>query len=556
MRTRWVEFHAPEGYKGEANELKRMLLLTPGTDQPVTMSLPKPLPPAGSAEIEMTLRATSGGIMGLSIPPFGVLRSLHVELAPAVAITGVTFDTQKPGPARRFIFTLTVANDSGKAFNGKIRTVYGRYDGEYAYTGACLPYADGSQDVSLPPGASTVDVVRDELPRFDTCRATFLLTARDGRTLDAARQDFHTVTIEIRDRRDLYLNNERFIVKGQGSYAHDLNARLQLKLKGGNAFRGHASAGSRLVPGMQSEAEYINGRLKDGLLTSAGSALLASCEKCIFWNPKDTTNIHKAVKTVMRKLAQCPGIVDWEATNELHGEPPEARVEIQKAFHVYDPYHRPVLCTKGSGEWEAEAHEGRVEGTDIVGCQYLLSKEGLDSVCAAITEQPIMSTEVNYNDSNLFNENRMYETWLEKGVCGSLLFDYSGNGLDQPVPLLAPADSNRQVPDYVIRASMRDLYQDLLASAAQQPDGKVRVTFANRMPYALKQVRFTVKGQGQFSVPDMKPGVAVDLVLPPEICPAPREQLAVQVQYMTHQGLAHIAVLAPVIQPAPPAAVK
>ncbi len=553
--THWVEYHSPPQYKGDANELKRMLLLTSGTDQPVLLNLPKPLPAEGKAEIEMTIRATSGGVMTKPIPPFGILRSMHMELTPPAAFKSVTFDTQKPGDARRFIFKLTMSNDSGKEFKGKIRTVYGRYDGEMPYTGACYPYAEALQDVTLPAGESTVEVMRDELPRFDTCRANFMLVA-DGRAIDIAQQDFHTVTVEIRDRRDLYLNNERFILKGQGSYARDLNGRMQLKLKGGNAFRGHEITSSPLVPGLQSEAAYIDGRLKDGLLTSAGSALLASCEKCTFWNPKDTSNIHKSVKTIMRNIAKCPGIIDWEATNELHGEPPEARVEIQKAFHAYDPYHRPVLCTKSTGEWEAEAHEGKVDGVDIVGCQYLLNKEGLDSVCAAITEQPIMSTEVNFNDPNLFNDNRMYETWMEKGVCGSLLFDYSGNGLDQPVPLMAPKDDNKEVPDYVIRESMRNLYQDLFATAEEQADGQVLVTLANRMPYTLNGVSFTVKDQGRFNVPDLKPGAAVKLILPKAICPPPRERMVIQAQYQTHKGLPHVAMLVPTVKPAPQPAAK
>jgi len=364
-------------------------------------------------------------------------------------------------------------------------------------------------------------------------------------------QDFHTVAIEIRDRRDLYLNNERFIVKGQGSYAHGLNARLQLQLKGGNAFRGHRPGASRLVPGLQSEAEYINGRLKDGLLTSAGSALLASCEKCTFWDPKDTSNVHKAIKNIIRDLAQCPGIIQWEATNELHGEPPEARVEILNAFHMYDPYHRPVLCTKGSGEWEAEAHEGRVAGTDIVGCQYLLNKESLDSVFASITEQPIMSTEVNYNDGSLFNENRMFETWIEKGVCGSLLFDYSGSGLDQPVPLIPPTDRENNVPGYVIRESMRLLYQDLVATASRRDDGRVLLSVANRMPYTLNGVAVTVREGGTITVANLAPGAAADVLLPPKLSPQLRQRLVLRATYTTHRGLPHVSVLSPEVTAGP-----
>ena len=98
---------------------------------------------------------------------------------------------------------------------------------------------------------------------------------------------------------------------------------------------------------------------------------------------------------------------------------------ILDAFHKLDPYHRPVLATKGGGEWEADARDGRVKGVDIVGCQYLLSKEGSIRMTSAVTEQPIMSTEVNWNDIS-FSRDNLWQYWLDKGVTGSLLFDYSG----------------------------------------------------------------------------------------------------------------------------------
>ena len=491
-------------------------------------------------------------MLGQSKPPYGILGAIYLDLLPSVYIRGVSFDTEKPGPQRRFKFALAMRNDSGKPFQGTLRTVYGSYQGKMPYTGPCPAVAAAGQAVTLPPGESTVEVLRDEPPRFDTCRATFLLVAGDGQVLDAAAQDFHTVTVEIRNRRDLYLNNERFFFKAHGSWAEDANSRLQLRIKGGNGFRGHRSAASWRVPGFSSEAANLDERYRDGLLTSAGSALLASCEKCTFWNPKDPSNVNRAVRGILRPaLAQCPGVVQWEATNELHGEPEEARVAILEAFHKYDPYHRPVLATKAAGEWEAEAREGRVAGVDIVGCQYLLSKEGVDSITAAITEQPIMSTEVNWNDMTLYNEKQMYKVWLEKGVCGSLLFDYSGSALDQPVPLVPPDDGDRNGPWYMMRESHRALYQDLAATAVRQADGRVLLTLGNRMPYTLRNVVLTVRDLGQFQRAELKPGDGLTILMPAEYSPPVRERAVIRAEYATHGGLKCFQILTPRVAAAP-----
>jgi len=543
--THWVEFHCP--FKGPENQQKRMLLIAGGAERPVSMALPKPLPAEGKAEVAVTLRATSGGMLGHPKPPYGILKDIFLEMLPAVHVKSVTFDTQKPGAQRRFTFTLTMVNETGRLFSGRIRTVYGSYQGGMPYTGPCPAASVADQAVDLPVGESRIQVVRDETPRMDTCRATFLVLDADEKVLDAAAQDYHTVTIEIRDRRDLYLNNERFFLKAQGSWGEDANSRLQLRLKGGNGFRGHRTAPSWRVPGLVSEAANIDERYRDGLLTSAGSALLASCEKCRFWNPKDTSNIDKAVRAIIRRLAQCPGIVQWEATNELHGEPEEARVAILEAFHKYDPYHRPVLATKSSGEWEAEARDGRVAGVDIVGCQYLLSKEALDSVTAAITEQPLMSTEVNWDDENLYNQNRLLELWLDKGVCGSLLFDYSGHALDQPVPMVPPADHDRNGPWHLIRESRRQLYHDVVATAAQQDDGRVLVTVGNRMPYTLRNLVLTVRGQGQLKPADLGPGDGATILLPAGQAPPPRQRLVIRGEYTSHGGLKSLLVLSPIV---------
>jgi len=540
--THWLEFHCP--YKGPENQEKRLLITTGGTEYPVEMTLPKALPAEGKAEVEMTVRAVSGGMMGHEKPPYGILNGIYLDEMPGVWLKSVAFDTEKPGDKRRFTFELAVGNDTGKEWKGTLRAVYGTYQGPMPYTGVCPAADSADQPVTIPAGGGKVLVARDEVPRFATCRATFLLV-QGGKVLDALSEDYHTMTVEVRDRRDLYLNNERFIYKAHGSWAEDATSRLGMRIKGSNGFRGHGSIGSWRVPGFRSEAAAIDDRYKDGLLTSAGSALLASCEKCTFYDPKDTSNITKAVKGWVRRLGACPGLIDWEATNELHGEPEEARVAILEAFHKFDPYHRPVLATKASGEWEAEAHEGRVAGVDIVGCQYLLTKEAVDSVTAAITEQPLWSTEVNYNDAQLYNDRKMYEVWLAGGLSGSLLFDYGGGGLDQPAPMVSPDTADRSFPGYIFREAERALYQDVTAVAARQADGSVLVTVGNRMPYTLRGPVLAVRGFGTLKARDFAPGDAVTITIPAAQAPSAKERVVVRAEFTTHGGLKCFQIVAP-----------
>lgn len=529
--THWLEYHSQ--FKGEENRLNRMMMKDHDEYLPMTMALAKPLPAAGKTTVELKVRGTSG--MWRPKPAYGVQRDLCLELAPAVCVKDVTFDTEKPGDLRRFKFSLAMVNDGKKEFRGKLRIVYGQYQGPRSYTGACPAYATMDQPLVLPSGASTVLVTRDEVPRFATCRATFLVVAGDQVT-DAASVDFHTVSVEIRDRRDLYLNNERFIVKGRGSSSQNDNERWQLRINGVNVIRGPT------VPA------HIEELLANGLLTSAGGALLASCERCTFWNPKDTSNITRAVKEQTRALARYPGVIEWEATNELFGEPEECRVAIAEAFHQADPYHRPVLMTKGGGEWEAEAKEGRVAGPDIIGVQYLGTKEGIDSVTASITEQPMLCSEINWNDGGLM-QNNIWPYWLEKGLCGALLFDYSGNSTDQGVPLIPPGE--RETDWSMIKESHRAMYQDLVATAVQRPDGRLTLSVANRMPYVIRRLTVKVRGCGRLDVPDLAPGDAADLALPAGTSPGINQPVMALAEYQTHAGLPHVAALTPTVTAAP-----
>jgi hypothetical protein len=524
--THWMEFHSQ--FKGEENRPKRLMMADHDEYPPLCWPLPKALPAKGQATVELRMRGTSG--LFRPKPAYGVHGDLHLELAPAVCIKSVAFDTEKPGEARRFKFGLSLLNESGKEFRGKLRAVYGQYSGPRSYAGPCFAYATDEQPLVVPTGESVVEVVRDEPPRFATCRATFIVLGNDGKVLDAEAQEFHTVAVEIRDRREIYLNNERLIIKGRGSASDDPNKRWQLRVNGVNAIRGPTNPG------------HIEELLANGLLTSAGGALLASCERCTFWNPKDTSNITRTVQGIVRVLARYPGIIEWEATNELFGEPEECRVAIQEAFHKLDPYHRPVLCTKGSGEWEAEAKEGRVAGVDIVGVQYLLSKEAVESVASSITEQPLICSEVNWNDGTLMSQN-MWPFWLERGLSGALLFDYSGSSTDQGVPLVPPRDEEKSW--WMIRQSNRDLYQDLVASASRREDGRVLVTVGNRMPYTLRGLSVKVRDFAKFALPDLKPGDAADVLLPPEASPPANENVALLAEYRTHGGLPHVAVLTP-----------
>lgn len=524
--THWQEFHSQ--FKGEENRPKRLMMADHDEYPALCWPLPKALPAEGNATVELKLRGTSG--LFRPKPSYGIHGDLHLELAPAVCIRSVSLDTEKPGELRRLKFSLALANDSGREFRGKLRAVYGQYAGARSYTGPCPAYAIAEQPVAVPAGGGLAEVIRDETPRFATCRATFLVLSDDGKVLDGDAQDFHTVTVEIRDRREIFLNNERFITKGRGSASDDPNKRWQLKVNGVNCIRG------------PTQPAHIEDLLADGLLTSAGGALLASCERCTFWNPQDTSNITRAVTSIVRVLQHLPGIIEWEATNELFGEPEECRVAILEAFHKSDPYHRPVLATKGSGEWEAEAKDGRVAGVDIVGVQYLLSREAVESVTSSVTEQPMICSEVNWNDDTLMRQN-MWQFWLERGLSGALLFDYSGSSTDQGVPLVPPPDNERSW--WVIRQSNRDLYQDLTASAGRRDDGRVLVTVANRMPYPLRRISLTVRGFGKFDVSDLRPGDAADVLLPREASPPLNEPVAVRADYQTHGGLPHVAILTP-----------
>jgi len=168
-------------------------------------------------------------------------------------------------------------------------------------------------------------------------------------------------------------------------------------------------------------------------------------------------------------------------------------------------------------------------------------------VTAAITEQPLMSTEVNWDDENLYNQNRLLELWLDKGVCGSLLFDYSGHALDQPVPMVPPADHDRNGPWHLIRESRRQLYHDVVATAAQQDDGRVLVTVGNRMPYTLRNLVLTVRGQGQLKPADLGPGDGATILLPAGQAPPPRQRLVIRGEYTSHGGLKSLLVLSPIV---------
>ncbi|MGD0090013.1 MAG: hypothetical protein ABSE73_08840 [Planctomycetota bacterium] len=531
--THWVEFHSQ--FKGEQNRPKRLMMSDHDEYPALAWPLPKPLAAEGRATVELRLRGTSG--LFRPKPSYGIHGDLHLELAPAVCIQAVSFDTEKPGEMRRFKFKLALANDTGKEFRGTLRAVYGQYAGTRSYTGPCPAYATAEQPLVVPAGGAAIEVLRDEPPRFATCRATFLIVSDNGKVWDGVAQEFHTVAVEIRDKREIWLNNERFIIKGRGSASDDPNKRWQLRVNGVNVIRG------------PNQPAHIEDLLAGGLLTSAGGALLASCERCTFWNPKDTSNITRTVAGFVRTLGPLPGIIEWEATNELFGEPEECRVAIAEAFHKLDPYHRPVLATKGSGEWEAESKDGRVAGLDIVGVQYLLSKEAVESVTASITEQPLICSEVNWNDG-AFAQQNMWQFWLERGLSGALLFDYSGGSTDQGVPLTPPPDNEPSW--WMIRQFNRDMYQDLVANAVLREDGRVTVTVGNRMPYTLNKVALTVRNFGRFDLAALKPGDAADLLLPRQASPPANEFVALRADYCTHGGLPHTALLTPrVAKPAP-----
>ena len=536
--TKWAEHHSPfKGFDAETR-IKRCMLMARSPDR--FASIPVKALDKGKAEIELTIRGTSGDLFGPKLP-YGIQNDVRLELTPPVQIKNLAFDTDKPGEKRRMKFLLTIANETGKEFKGKIRSVYGSYDGKVPYTGTCRPYATVDQDVVLKPGSNQVEVIREETPRFATCLGTFIVLDRKDAALDAAQQRFHTAAIEIRDRRELWLNNDRFFIKGQGSFMQAPIQRRQFQLMGGNTMRGPRDQGQ------------VNMLYSEGILSSAGAALLASCERCIFWDPKDTSNIYRAARQIIRDVAECPGIIEWEVTNEMYGETTECRKVIQDAFHKYDPYHRPIVATKGSGEWEAVAENGRVEGTDIVGCQYLSSKEGVDSVLASITEQPITCTEINWFDPPRWTDPAMpgknlWQVWLDKGLAGTLLFDYSGNALFQPLPMVPEAEAKDNWNTIDLRC--RNMFQDLVADAVLQADGTVVITLGNRMPYPLHNLVINLP-TGKLAPRTLAAGEQLTLVLPREGAPEVRSAAVVRAEYETHGGLPHVAILAPLVTPAP-----
>ena len=551
--SHWLYFHGfrtnPHIPKSEENKQYIRLIQNVGPHAPMRWPVPANAHEGDAMGIKMELRGTSGGHTYGQRVPHGVLGDLHCELVPDVFVRSVSFDTIKSSGRRRFHFGLAITNASDRPFAGKLRAVYGQYEGTVPYTGVCPPVDEATQSVSVPPGTHTVEVVRDEAPRFATCRATFILQDQAGKALDAAAQDYHTVTVEIRDRRDFYVNNERFIVKGRGSADSSRNQRWQMLINGTNTRRGMGRRPSRTFPQLQSTADWVDERLAEGLLHDTGP-LLASCERCTFWNPDDTSHIERAVRhhVLRRGLYQCPGIIQWEATNELHGEPEEARIAITRFFKELDPYHRPVCMTKGSGEWEAEAHEGKVAGVEVVGVQYLNTKAATDSITATVTEHPIMSTEINWNDGNMIEQD-LWPYWLDKGLCGALLFDYSGRSTDQPVPLVPPRDSK----DWsVIRKSHRDTYQDLVATAILRDDGRIGLTVGNRMPYPLRNLVLQVQGVGEFEGGRLEPGDALAIDLPASAVRRDRhyapDHVPVFTRYTTHRGLKHVAALTPEVQ--------
>ncbi len=539
--SHWQEFHS--AFKGEEKR-QALLMTTFGRVLPPTSNpLPRPLP-AGPADLALRVRCTSDG------QAHGILGDLRLEATGPVHISRIAFDTEKPGADRRFVFSVQVNNDTGRVFEGRLRAVYGQYQGQTPYTGDCPAYAEAVQELSLEPGVQTVRVLRDESPRFATCRGAFIITDRQEKTLDAQTQDFHTVTMEIRDRRDLYLNNERFIVKAQGSEASDPNGAANLHAMGGNAYRGNSPTASRRYPGLLSWTDLADQRMGVGLLT-AGGPLLASCEPCLFWNPKDTSNIQRAVDTQIGSRIQCPGIILWEATNELHGDRPEARVAILEAIRRADPYHRPVFATKATGEWEEESEDGHIEGVDIVGCQYLQSHEAMDAVLASARNQPVMITEVNWNDPTLHSQH-LWTGFLNKGLCGALWFDYSGRMLNQPLTTIPPMRVSPQASEGTILINHRELYQDLAARAERLPDQRLKIKLGNVMPYALHSVKISIETVGVLALPDLPPGTEASLVIESaDQIPIREGHIAVKADFMTHSGLPHHQILVPAISAAP-----
>ncbi|MGI6496383.1 MAG: hypothetical protein ACOX5G_09930 [Kiritimatiellia bacterium] len=543
--SHWSYFHGERLYPGikgreDARRLARLLwdrdVLRDGLKAIV------PPVPGGKTELELVLRATSGSTRHQ--PPYGIHGDVTVSPLPPVYVEGIDFDTSKPGDLRRFAFSVRLANTTGKPFKGRLRAVYGQYAGATPYTGACPATDETVRDLAVPAGGCTVVVERDEVPRFATCRATFVL--QEGRTpVDAASADYHAVTVEIRDRRDMYVNNERFFAKGRGSSSASPNQVWQFLANGTNMRRGMDVSSWPRFPGLASRAAFMDAQLPAGILFDSGP-VLASCEKCTFWNPDDTRNVERAVRYQIRTLAACPGLIQWEATNELFGEPEEARALICDLFRELDPYHRPVVMTKGGGEWEALARDGTVSGPDIVGVQYLGTREAIDALTATITEKPIQSTEINWNDPVLHRDG-LWRYGLDRGVCGMLLFDYSGNSTDQAVTAIPPANL---LPDEwnVVARAHREMYLDLECTARRLPDGRIAARFANRMPYALRDLSLAVRDGGRTRLPELAPGDACEFAVPASAATAvggePNPWIVATASYTTHGGLKNECAMA------------
>lgn len=119
------------------------------------------------------------------------------------------------------------------------------------------------------------------------------------------------------------------------------------------------------------------------------------------------------------------------------------------------------------------------------------------------------------------------------------------------MPAVPPEDHDSSGPHYLVKESGRRLYQDLVASAVRQADGRVLLTVGNRMPYTLRQVVLTVRDFGRFEPPDLAPGDAVTVLMPLAQSPPVRERLVVRAEYVTHGGLRHLELHVPRVAAAP-----
>ena len=537
---KWRYFHGENrnpAIKGR-DDARQLIDLITDFDAIPFFGAPLPEIAGGKAQFEIELRGTSGR-------QHGIHGGMYLEMLPKTHFNDVAFTADMEDGRRVFTFTLDAANNTGKPFRGRVRAVYGVYAGQVPYTGACAPADEEFVNVTIPAGGGKVTITRRETPRFATCRATFVLMD-GGKVLDATGCDYHTVAVEIRDRRDMYLNNERFFVKGRGSIDSTPNQRWQMRLNNVNMRRNMNSAPLPRFPEMRSRASWVDMVYGEGLLHSAGP-LLTSCEKCEFWNPDDTSNIDRAVWSHLRTLYNCPGIIQWEATNELYGETPESRVAIRDAFHKLDPYKRPVVMTKGGGEWEAETEDGRVPGPDIVGIQYLGTREAIDAITATITEQPIQSTEINWFDNALMRDG-LWDYGLDRGICGALLFDYSGRSLDQAAPDIPPGAEHKDDAFGTMLQSHRNMYQDLLCTARRAEDGRVAVLLSNKMPFVLRDLKFAVHNGGTAGLAELAPGQGFEMTVPATAASTrqgegPHPWVVVHATYTTHGGLPHEVVL-------------